>query len=128
MGTQQSSILVVDDNRDYAESLVRLLEMLGYKAKSAHDGKHALAEITANKPRLVLLDIGLPDISGYSVAKLIRDRTTSEETQIVAITGGSKVFDYGEIENSGFDGCFHKPISITELTTFLLRMNMSEAT
>lgn len=126
MDMGQNSILVVDDNRDYAESLVRLLEMLGYQAIAVHDGKQALTAFVANRPRLVLLDIGLPDISGYSVAKLIRERSPNVETQIVAITGGGKVFDYGEIDNSGFDGCVHKPVSISDLSMYLLEVQRSD--
>lgn len=122
MEKNPAPILIVDDNLDYSESLARLLEMLGYQATFVTDGKQAVTEFTQSRPRLVLLDIGLPDMSGYSVAKQIRDLDAEKATQVIAITGGNKVFDYGELDRCGFDGCLHKPVSISDLNRFLLKL------
>ena len=73
-------ILVVDDNRDSAETLSLLLELMGNEMSVAYDGEQALAMANEIKPDVVLLDIGLPKINGYEVARLIRQRTMGSQS------------------------------------------------
>ena len=87
-------ILVVDDNVDAAESLARLLTRLyGHEVRVAHDGPEALAAAEEFRPEVVLLDIGLPGMDGYEVARRLRERPEFEETLLVALTGWGQEAD-----------------------------------
>ncbi len=80
-------ILVVDDNVDAANSIAMLIEMLGSEVRTAHDGVTALEIIDTFRPMVVLLDLGLPDLSGYEVTRRMRSRAELNEVQLVALTG-----------------------------------------
>src|SRR5262249_36412801 len=79
-------ILVVDDNRDAANSLGALLEMLGADVRVVHDGEAALDAFDAFRPRVTLLDIGMPGMDGYEVARRIRARPDAQRTALIALT------------------------------------------
>jgi len=103
-------ILVVDDNRDSAETLTMLLELMGNEMSVAYDGEQALAIANETKPDVVLLDIGLPKMNGYAVARLIRQQPWGRNPILVAITGWGQTEDKELSRESGFDHHLVKPV------------------
>jgi PAS domain S-box-containing protein len=108
-------VLVVDDNLDAADSLVALLEMLGHSARVAHDGPQGLRMAQELAPDLVLLDIGLPGMSGYDVARAIRTEGTLPRTVLIALTGWGGQSDQQQSQEAGFDQHLTKPVSLEAL-------------
>jgi CheY-like chemotaxis protein len=102
-------ILVVDDNRDSAESLALLLRLSGHDVRTAHDGVHAVDLAGEFGPEVVLLDIGLPGMNGYDAARGIRAHLGSEVT-IVAMTGWGQAEDRRRSSEAGFDPHLVKPV------------------
>lgn len=102
-------VLVADDNRDSAISLAMLLSMEGHDVKTAHDGAEAVAAFDAFQPDLVLLDIGMPKLNGYQVAKHIRS-TAGDSVTLVAITGWGQESDKYRAIEAGFNHHFTKPL------------------
>jgi signal transduction histidine kinase/CheY-like chemotaxis protein len=114
-----SRILVVDDNRDAAESVAMLLSLDGFDTRVAHDGPHALQEFARYQPDLVLLDIGMPVMDGYEVARRIRAMATGSNTVLCALTGWGQVQDKQHALEAGFDEHITKPVDPTTLTEVL---------
>lgn len=117
--TRPRRILVVDDNRDAAESLSELLELLGAEAHVAFDGQGALSGVEQHAPDLVLLDIGLPDIDGYEVARRIRARAGDASPLLVAVTGWGQEEDRKRARDAGFDHHMVKPADVELLEALL---------
>jgi signal transduction histidine kinase/ActR/RegA family two-component response regulator len=115
----RSRVVVVDDNRDAAEMLAGVLEKLGCSVQIAYDGASALAVLAACDPQLVLLDIGLPGMDGYEVAR--RLRASHPASRIVAVTGYGQPSDRARSEEAGFDDHLVKPVSIVTLRQVLDR-------
>lgn len=113
-------ILVVDDNEDAADSLATLLEVLGYRVKVAYDGPEAIAAADAFEPHAALLDIGLPRLSGYDIARHIRERRGATPL-LVAITGWGQEDDRRRAREAGFDSHFTKPADFDELASLVGR-------
>jgi CheY-like chemotaxis protein len=111
----QRCILVVDDNRDSADSLRLLLGLKGHVVRTAYDGQSALEEARALGPDLVLLDIGLPGLDGYEVARRIRAEASLPSPTLVAMTGWGRVEDTQRAREAGFDLHLTKPIDIEAL-------------
>ena len=109
-------ILVVDDNVDAAESLSLLLGMSGHVVRIAHDGGEAIALAVEEPPDLVLLDIGLPGLNGYEVAKRLRVMPALRNTRLLAMTGYGQESDRDAAKEAGFDGYLVKPVDYAELT------------
>jgi PAS domain S-box-containing protein len=103
-------VLVVDDNRDSAESLSLLLQMVGNDVSSAYDGEEALQMASTLKPDVVLLDIGLPKLNGYDVARQIRLEPWGSSAMLVAITGWGQAEDKALCREAGFDHHLVKPV------------------
>ena len=103
-------ILVVDDNRDSAESLALYLELLGHTVRMAHDGNEAVNAAAALRPDAVLLDIGLPGQNGYEVARSLRGTAWGRELLLIAITGWGQEADKRRARESGFDIHLTKPV------------------
>jgi CheY-like chemotaxis protein len=103
-------VLVVDDNRDAAGTLAELLEMLGSEVSVAHDGASAIVCTDQFKPDVVLLDIGLPDINGYEVARSIRSLAGLRQPRLIALTGWGQDEDKRLAEQAGFDEHWTKPV------------------
>jgi PAS domain S-box-containing protein len=118
-------VLVVDDNCDAAESLAMLLGHLGVDVRVAHDGLQALAEFEAFRPRVVLLDIGMPGMDGYAVARHLRERCgdTGQPLEIVAVTGWAQDEDKARARAAGFDHHLVKPPDIEALQAVLAATN-----
>jgi CheY-like chemotaxis protein len=103
-------ILVVDDNADAAESLATLLEICGHETALAHDGEAAIEVAEAFRPDVVLLDIGLPKLSGHDAARAIRERPWGRNVVLVALTGWGQDEDRRKSREVGFDHHLVKPI------------------
>jgi PAS domain S-box-containing protein len=113
-------ILVVDDNRDSTESLAMLLRLFGNDVRTAHDGRQALAIASSYLPELILLDLGLPGMSGFDVAKQVRTLPGLTKVTIVALTGYGTDQDRAQSRAAGFNAHFIKPVDITALQELLL--------
>jgi signal transduction histidine kinase len=114
-------ILLVDDNVDAVESLAILLRSTGHDVTTAHDATSALAMIDVYAPDLVVLDIGLPGMDGYALAREIRARAALRNVVLVALTGYGKPEDSRRAREVGFDHHLIKPASIAELNRVLAR-------
>ena len=116
-------ILVVDDNRDAADSLGTLLEFLGAEVRIAYDGPAALAAFATFQPTVVLLDIGMPGMDGYEVARTLRARYPGRPLTLIALTGWGQEGDRERARNAGFDHHLTKPV---EIDTLLALLELSE--
>ena len=103
-------ILVVDDNVDAAETLVTILGFRGYETRMAHDGASAIAAVADFHPHLAFVDIGLPDMTGYDVARRLRDDPETRGTVLIALTGWGADEDKRRSTEAGFDMHLTKPI------------------
>jgi CheY-like chemotaxis protein len=112
-------ILVVDDNRDSAESLAMLLELHGHQTFRAHDGLEAIEEATRLRPDVILLDIGLPTLNGYETARRIREILRETRPMLVALTGWGQEEDRRRSEEAGFDAHMVKPVDYRALERML---------
>jgi len=110
-----ASVLVVDDNRDLAESLVELLEASGCDVQVAFSGQQAIDIAAARPLTAVLLDVGLPDMSGYEVARRLRQLPSMQGTRIIATTGYGLKSDREASANAGIDAHLVKPIDHEEV-------------
>jgi CheY-like chemotaxis protein/two-component sensor histidine kinase len=111
-------ILAVDDNRDSAESLAVLLRFQGHDVQTAHDGPEAVAVAATYRPEVVLLDIGLPGLNGYDVARAIR-KHSPDPVILVAVTGWGQDDDRRRAREAGFDYHLVKPVDINGLQKLL---------
>ncbi|MBL8058792.1 MAG: response regulator [Anaerolineales bacterium] len=110
-----STILYIEDNPDNMLLVQRALEARGYKFIWASSGLAGLAEAEAKQPDLILLDINLPDIDGYEVARRIRAHETLRSLPVIAITANALRGDAEKALNAGCDVYMSKPINIREL-------------
>ena len=118
-GGVRRNVLVVDDNRDAVESLATVVRLNGHEVHCAHDGEEAVALEREHNPDIVLLDIGLPKLDGYEVARRIRARRGSNGVKIVAITGWGQEEDVRRSRAAGFDAHVTKPIDYPVLLDLL---------
>ncbi|TAK64300.1 ATP-binding protein [Methylobacter sp.] len=118
-GPNKLRILVVDDNRDVVESLALLLESDGHQVLTAYDGISALETARIERPVIILLDIGLPGMDGYSVAQALRRNNGLERTMLIALTGYGQPDDRKKSIASGFDEYLVKPGDIEKLRKLL---------
>src|SRR5262249_9785373 len=105
-------ILVVDDSIDAAESLALLLRLTGHEIQTCHDGPAALDAFPAFEPEVVLLDIGLPKMDGYAVARALRQLPGGEKVLLVALTGYGQEEDRIRAAAAGFDHHLTKPVDL----------------
>lgn len=108
-------VLIVDDNVDAAESLSMLLRMSGHETMIAYDGEAAFDAAKAHRPDVILLDIGLPKVSGYDVARRLRAEPWGRELILVALTGWGQDEDRRRSHEAGFDHHLVKPVDVKEL-------------
>ena len=116
-------ILIVEDNQDAAESLATLIELMGHEVRSVHDGASALETAAAFRPDVVLLDIGLPDMDGYEVARRFRQQPGLERIALAALTGWGQEEDRLRARTAGFDHHFVKPIDVDALRAWLAALD-----
>ena len=112
-------ILVVDDNVDSAQTLARLLKMFGHETFTANDGGEAVEAAEEHRPEVILLDIGLPVLNGYDVARTIRDRPWGGEVVIVALTGWGQEEDRRRSKEAWIDHHLVKPVDPSALEKIL---------
>jgi CheY-like chemotaxis protein len=120
-------VLVVDDNKDAAASLSMLLQIDGCNVAVAENGADALSAYDRFRPEVVLLDIGLPDIDGYEVARQLRTRTAGAGTLIIALTGWGQAQDKQRALQAGFDEHLTKPVE-PEVLRMLMAIEQHPAT
>ena len=112
-------VLVVDDQRDMADVMTVLVEMLGHEARAAYDGKSGLVAARANPPDLILVDIGMAGMSGYEFARLVRREPALASTRLVAVTGYGRPEDRERAREAGFDRHLTKPVVESTLLSLL---------
>jgi PAS domain S-box-containing protein len=115
-------VLVVDDSVDGAESLAMMLQMIGHQTRTAHSGPEALDAARPFKPEVVFLDIGLPGMNGYEVAKQMRAEPSLSETVLVALTGWGSEYDKRQSIQAGFDFHLTKPVQAAAIESILARV------
>jgi PAS domain S-box-containing protein len=120
-------VLVVDDNRDAAESLAMLLRATGHEVRTAHAGPAALEAARAHRPEVVLLDIGLPGLDGYEVARRLRAEPGFKGALLVALTGYGQDEDRRRSQAAGFDLHLVKPVDLATLQDALSRAGAGRA-
>jgi PAS domain S-box-containing protein len=103
-------VLVVDDNRDAADTLTALLRAWGHEALTLYDGQSVVSVVAKQRPDVVLLDIGLPKVDGYELARELRRSETSRHTVLVAFTGYGQEEDRRRVREAGFDHHLLKPL------------------
>lgn len=112
-------ILVVDDNCDAADMLALLLEQLGHTTRVAHDAVEALAAIDDLTPELAVLDIGLPGMDGYELARQLRANPITQHTCLIALSGYGQDSDKEQSAQAGFDAHLVKPIAFGDLRSVI---------
>jgi CheY-like chemotaxis protein/anti-sigma regulatory factor (Ser/Thr protein kinase) len=108
-------ILVADDNRDAAEALSLQLQLAGHDVRTAHDGVEALDLAKTFDPDIVLLDLGMPKMDGYEVARRLRVQPGSRRVTLIALTGWGQQQDRDRTTDAGFDAHLVKPVAETQL-------------
>jgi len=112
-------VLVVDDNRDSAESLALLLQLEGHEVHEAYDGAEAIAVAERHRPDAIVLDIGLPGINGYEACRRIRELRPEYDPLVVALTGWGQEDDRRRSAEAGFDAHLVKPVDVEALLRLL---------
>lgn len=112
-------MLVVDDNVDAAESLAELLKLAGHDVRTAHTGPLAVEAAEAYTPDVVLLDIGLPGLNGYEVARRLRANAALKGVRLVAVTGYGRDTDLQLAQEAGFDAHMVKPVQLAKVLALL---------
>ena len=112
-------ILIVEDNEDSALSLQMLLEALGYATTVVHDGEGAVKTACADYPDVILMDLGLPGMSGYEAARRIRADCAEKPILIIALTGWGQEDDRRQSAEAGMDHHLVKPLDLGKLRLLL---------
>jgi CheY-like chemotaxis protein len=103
-------VLVVDDNRDAADLLGAALELMGNEVFTAYDGPSALGLAEQHRPEVVLLDLGMPEVDGYEIARRLRAEPWGNQLKLVALTGWGQLGDRERSRDAGFDQHLVKPV------------------
>jgi len=107
---KRERLLIVDDNADAADALRMNLEQAGYTVRVAHSGTDAMTAFRELQPEVVVLDLGLPDLSGVDVARAIRGRREGRDVVLIALTGWGRDEDRARTAEAGFDEHLTKPV------------------
>jgi len=121
--TQGMRVLVVDDNVDIADSMSALLDMDGYTTRVANDGLRALQIAHEFKPDAVFLDIGMPGMDGYAVAKAMREMPDMQSVMLVALTGWGAESDRIRSREAGFNEHLTKPAGLPAIAGILAKID-----
>jgi CheY-like chemotaxis protein len=117
--TQPRRVLIIEDNRDAADSLREVLELVNHSAMVAYSGDEGLEKVRAHRPDVVICDIGLPGMDGHAVARAIRADASLSATTLVALTGYAAPEDLARSQEAGFDYHLAKPPSIESIEQVL---------
>jgi CheY-like chemotaxis protein len=112
-------ILIVDDDPDVADSLAMMLRMLGHEVGVAYDGRRAIDVARTLRPEVVLMDLGLPQMSGFALAQQLRQELAGAKLSVVAVTGFVDDDSRQRAREAGFDAFLAKPASIDDLERVL---------
>jgi two-component system, sensor histidine kinase len=115
-------VLLVEDNQDGREALATLLGIWNFEVISAEDGLQALELSEENHPDIAILDIGLPGLDGYEVARRLRERDEAQPYHLIALTGYGQPKDRAKALAAGFDMHLVKPVDPSELRRILLEL------
>jgi CheY-like chemotaxis protein len=113
-------VLVVDDNRDCADSLSILVRRWGHDVQTAYDGAAALEMMNSRQPDVALVDLAMPEMDGCQMAQRLRQQTRFNHTLLIAVTGYADQAHRLLCDEAGFDHCLVKPIELTDLEILLL--------
>lgn len=116
---RDTKIVLVEDNADARGMLKSLLELDGYRVVAEEDGRHGVESILREKPDVALVDIGLPELDGYGVAREVRGSPSNDDVYLVALTGYGQQKDHAAVLEAGFDEHLVKPVNMDELTRVL---------
>jgi PAS domain S-box-containing protein len=122
--SKRRRVLVVDDNVDSAESLAVALTLEGHETKVAHDGPKAIEMAGAFQPELAFLDIGLPGMDGYELARMLRRLEGGRKIALIALTGYGQVEDRRKSKEAGFDHHLTKPVNYDTLASLINSLNL----
>jgi CheY-like chemotaxis protein len=115
MQPRAQRVLVVDDNRDSADSLVTAFAVLGHDAVAAYGGREALERIGQARPSLIVLDLSMPEMDGYALARAIRALPDYAAVPMVALSGFGSEADRAKSRDAGFDRHMLKPFDLSDL-------------
>jgi len=114
-----SRVLVIDDNRDSADTMVQVLRLLGHDARGAYGAEHGLRTAESFRPRVVLLDLNMPDGDGFTVLRRLREQSTTP-LYVAAMTGYGQASDRRRTFEAGFQAHLTKPVNVERLQELLL--------
>jgi PAS domain S-box-containing protein len=123
VATEGRRVMVADDNKDAADALAMLLELAGHEVRVAHCGRAALALAQTFRPDVAIIDIGMPDLSGYEVAKELRRESWGTGIYLIALTGWGQDGDRQRANDAGFDRHMTKPVESGALEALLSKGN-----
>ena len=115
-------ILIVDDNRDSVDSLAKLLRLTGHEVETALDGPTGINTARRYQPEIIFLDIGLPEMDGYEIAKRLREDASLTKVTLIAMTGWGQEEDKRRAMEAGFDQHLTKPVEISAIEDVLSGM------
>ncbi len=122
--TEPTRIVIVEDRAEIRDPLAELLEDEGYEVLTAEDGLLGLETITRARPSAALLDVGLPGIDGYELARRVRDDARTATIPLVAMTGYGSEQDRALAKEAGFDAHLTKPVDIDAVLDALARLDL----
>ena len=125
--TTHKQILLVEDNADIGETLRDLLELLGHDVELVSDGVRGVQRALESRPEVMLVDIGLPGIDGYEVARQVRASPDGPKMILLALTGYGRPEDRQKAREAGFDAHLVKPVDPDELLRTLAYVNSQRA-
>jgi CheY-like chemotaxis protein/nitrogen-specific signal transduction histidine kinase len=120
--SQTARVLIVDDNVDAADSIAMILRLSGHDVQVAYSGQSALETAAQYQPNIIFLDIGLPEIDGYEIARRLRQRPPSKDVWLIAMTGYGQDSDRQQSQEAGFDYHLVKPVNTQELEQLVAKL------
>ncbi|HYV39278.1 MAG TPA: response regulator [Gemmataceae bacterium] len=120
-----STVLVVEDNRDVAKSLTSMLRLWGYEVHVAYDGLQALSVAHQNHPQVVLLDLDLPGLDGFAVARHLKE--SSKQATVIAVTAFGDEQHRRSVREAGFDNHLVKPVAPASLKNLLAALDVAQS-
>jgi CheY-like chemotaxis protein len=124
----RARIVVVDDDRDTTAMMRALLQLSGHEVETAHDGMAALETVARFAPHVVLLDIGIPGMDGYAIARRLRERPDGAKLVLIALTGYSQTEQIAAMRAAGFDHHLAKPIDLNVVRRLIAQAVTERAT
>jgi CheY-like chemotaxis protein len=115
--TRALRVMIVDDNKDAADTLEAFLTMEGFSVAVAYDGAAALEKVQLHAPDVVLMDIGMPRMDGYEAARMLR--AAGRPLRLIALTGWGQALDKAKAQEAGFDRHFVKPVDLATIVEAL---------